>query len=379
LSEPTLAAERSWFSKLSGVPRPQVLGIGTANPVESFTQFDVLELLGVSDARVRSLYASTHINKRHLLLPPKARRSQNETQGQLLERHRDGGIELGSRAIRQCLSLAGLRADELGYLCCVTSTGWLTPGFSAMLVKQLGLDEACARVDIVGMGCNAGVNGLKAVTSWAAANPGRVAVLACIEVCSAAYVVDGTMRTAVVNSLFGDGAAAVAVGADPGFRGALEIVDFESVVMTETIDAMRFDWDDASGRFSFYLDPDIPYVIGANVERPISRLLSRNGLRASQVDHWVVHSGGKKVIDALRVNLGLSPHDLRHTTSVLAEFGNLSSGSFLFSLERLLSEGDVAADQTAVIIAMGPGCTIETALARSPRATDQTTVLGGMP
>jgi predicted naringenin-chalcone synthase len=112
------------------------------------------------------------------------------------------------------------------------------------------------------------------------------------------------------------------------------------------------------------LDPGIPYVVGANVESTIDGLLSGAGLRRSDIAHWLVHSGGKKVIDAIRVNLGLSAHDLRHTISVLRDYGNLSSGSFLFSYQRLLNEGKIAHGDYGVMITMGPGSTIESALLR---------------
>jgi predicted naringenin-chalcone synthase len=102
---------------------------------------------------------------------------------------------------------------------------------------------------------------------------------------------------------------------------------------------VRYDWDDGQGKFSFYLDPDIPHVVGAHAERVIDRLLAGTGLRRGDISHWLVHSGGKKVIDAVRVNLGLTRHDVRHTTGVLRDYGDLSSGSFLFSYERLLREG----------------------------------------
>jgi len=94
----------------------------------------------------------------------------------------------------------------------------------------MGFRDDCARLDVVGMGCNAGLNGLNPTTNWAMANPGRNALQVCIEVCSAAYVYDDTMRTAVVNSLFGDGAAAALVRcSDLDSRAfAPEILGFES-------------------------------------------------------------------------------------------------------------------------------------------------------
>jgi predicted naringenin-chalcone synthase len=215
------------------------------------------------------------------------------------------------------------------------------------------------------MGCNAGLNGLTAVSGWAGAHPGRLAVMLCIEVCSAAYVFDGTMRSSVVNSLFGDGAAAVAVIAgDEADRPGPEVLRFASRIIPEAIAAMRYDWDDSHGKFSFFLDPDVPYVVGAHAELVIDDLLAGTGLRRSNIAHWIIHSGGKKVIDSVAVNLGLARYDVRHTTSVLRDYGNLSSGSFLFSYGRLLNEGAIQAGDHGVLMTMGPGSTIETALVR---------------
>jgi polyketide synthase Type III len=229
----------------------------------------------------------------------------------------------------------------------------------------MGVPVTCSRLDVVGMGCNAGLNALAAVSGWATANPGRLAVMACIEVCSAAYAFDGSMRTSVVNSLFGDGASAIAVVADPAEPViGPEILGFASQIIPDAVDAMRYDWDSEHGKFSFFLDPEIPYVVGAHAERSVDRLLMGTGLRRSDIAHWIVHSGGKKVIDAVRLNLGLTRHDTRHTTDVLRTHGNLSSGAFLFSYERLLAEGVVTQGDYGVLMTMGPGSTIEMALLR---------------
>jgi alkylresorcinol/alkylpyrone synthase/polyketide synthase Type III len=346
------------------VALPRIVGVGTATPKSGYSQEELLDRYRITDRRVRLLFQHSHIDQRYLHLPavdpdgtPAA-----ESQGQLLEKHRAEGIELATRALRACLRDAGAELDDIRYLCCVSSTGFLTPGFSALLVRELGLRRDCGRLDVVGMGCNAGLNALNPVATWASAHPGQLAVMICVEVCSAAYVFDGTMRTAVVNSLFGDGAAAVAVSAGGGLGP--HIVKFSSLLVPEAIDAMRYDWDDERHKFSFYLDRDIPYVVGAHAEPALDGLLAGTGLRRTDITHWIAHSGGKKVIDAIRVNLGLTRNDLRHTTSVLRRYGNISSGSFLFSYEQLLAEGRVAPGEHGVMMTMGPGTTIETALLR---------------
>ncbi|URN00817.1 type III polyketide synthase [Actinomadura madurae] len=351
----------------------RIVGIGTATTETSYSQREILDIFDITDPRVRSVFLNSAIERRHLVLPPRDAGGGRvtEAQGDLLAKHKAHALEMGAKAVRACLDDAGLGLADVDYLCCVTTTGFLSPGLSAYLIRDTGIPPGVVRVDVVGMGCNGGLNALNATAGWAAANPGKVAVMLCAEACSAGYVIDGTMRTAVVNSLFGDGAAAVALVAGPsdgadttaGHASAgPRILGFAGHLIGDAIGAMRYDWDDAQGKFSFYLAPEIPYVVGANAGHVVARLLSGAGLRRSDIGHWLVHSGGKKVIDAVRMNLGLTRHDVRHTTGVLRDYGNLSSGSFLFSYERLLRERVTRPGEYGVLMAMGPGSTIETAL-----------------
>jgi alkylresorcinol/alkylpyrone synthase/polyketide synthase Type III len=230
------------------------------------------------------------------------------------------------------------------------------------------------------MGCNAGLNGLNPLVQWVRNHPGGVALLVCCEINSAMYVLDETPRTGIVNSLFGDGAAAAVLTSyaehDSGPlasrlppSGPLPcVLDFESFCIPEQWAAMRFDWNDDAGKWSFYLDRDIPYVIGFNVRTPLERLLQRNGLDFSAIKHWVLHTGGGAVIDSVKLSLGLEERDVRHTRSVLRDYGNISSGSFLVSLERLLAEGCAADGDRGVMVTMGPGAQIEAALFQFRRA-----------
>lgn len=354
----------------AGTGHARIAGVGTAVPETGYTQREMLDIFQITSPRIRSLFLNSAIERRHLTLPPRAADGspRQETQGELLARHKKDALDMGTRAVRECLDSAGLAPSDVDYLCCVTTTGFLSPGLSAHLIDAMDLDRGCGRIDVVGMGCNAGLNALNATAAWAAAHPGRTAVTVCTEACSAAYVFDSTMRTAVVNSLFGDGAAAIALVADPpgtgeasGSRGP-RLLSSASHLITDAIQAMRYDWDDEQAKFSFYIDPLVPYVVGANAEQVVDRLLFPLGLRRGDIAHWLVHSGGKKVIDAVRVNLGLTRHDVRHTREVLRDYGNLSSGSFLFSYQRLLEEGTAETGDYGVLMTMGPGSTIETAL-----------------
>lgn len=346
--------------------RPRIVGVGTAVPAFSYSQDELLEIFRIEDPKIRSVFRNSAISRRYLVLPPEEvdGTRRRETQAELLRKHRDSGLDMGSRALQSCLKQVDASLDDIRYLCCVSSTGLLTPGFSALLIKELDLPTYTSRLDVVGMGCNAGLNALAAVSGWASAHPGQLAVMLCVEACSAAYVFDGTMRTSVVNSLFGDGAAAAALVAGDEPREGPTVLKFASRVIPEAVDAMRYDWDSDEGKFSFFLDRDIPYVVGAHAEEVLGRLLAGTGLRRSDIGHWLIHSGGKKVIDSMMVNLDITRHDVRHTTGVLRDYGNLSSGSFLFSYAQLLEEGAVEPGDHGVLMTMGPGSTIETALIR---------------
>jgi predicted naringenin-chalcone synthase len=346
---------------------PRILSVGTANPPDWYSQEDIIRLFRVANPDVRSVFLSSHIDGRYLYLPPKdADGRPVESQEELLRKHRKGALELGRQAIQRCLEPMGLQPDQIDYLAVVSSTGFMLPGISAMYIKHLGFRVDCHRADIVGMGCNAGLNGLNPVASWAAANPGRYALMVCCEVNSALYVYDDTLDTGVVNALFGDGCAAVLLRADPQdeSRFAPRVIDFYSHLIPDTWDAMHYRWESKFGKFSFQLARDVPYVLGTHAATPVKGLLDRYGLKRRHIQHWLVHSGGKKVIDAIKYTVGITEHDVRHTAGVLRDYGNLGSGSFLFSYQRLMAEGKVRRGDYGVMMTMGPGSTIETALIR---------------
>jgi 3,5-dihydroxyphenylacetyl-CoA synthase len=347
--------------------RPRILSVGTANPPERYTQEEVLEKYRMPNKMVRSLFKSGHIRTRHLMLPePDEDGIPRETQGELLAKHRRGAMMMGSQAIERALEPMGLTTADIDYLAVISSTGFMLPGLTAMFIKHLGFRMDCSRVDIVGMGCNAGLNGLNPVASWASANPGRTALMVCCEVNSALYVYDEEIGNGVVNSLFGDGCAAVVVRADPEDERhfAPRILGFVSHIIPGTWDAMHYNWRDSHGKFAFNLARDVPYVLGTHAETPVTALLDRFGLKRRHIAHWLVHSGGKKVIDAIKYTVGITEHDVRHTVGVLRDFGNLGSGSFLFSYQRLVAEGKVRRGDYGVMMTMGPGSTVETALIR---------------
>jgi predicted naringenin-chalcone synthase len=334
----------------------RISGVGTAVPPDSYTQRELVDLFGVTGERAVGFFLNGGIERRHLTLPEG--RVDKET------RH----LDLAGRALTGAAADAGIAVADLRYLAVVTSTGFMTPGLSARLMGALGMDPAAGRVDVVGMGCNAGLNALGPVAAWSAAHPGAPAAVVCVESFSGAFIHDGSLGAAVVNSLFGDGAAAVVVNGggapEDGDGTRPRLVDFASLLVPDAIDAMRVEWDAARGRRRFVLERDVPAVVEQHAGPLVDRLLAASGLVRGDVAHWCVHSGGKKVIRAVRAGLGLDSEDLRHTFTVLRDYGNVSSGSFLFSYARLKAESVTRTGEYGIFLTMGPGSTIEAALVR---------------
>jgi polyketide synthase Type III len=381
--------------------------VASAFPGTAYTQREVGRLLGVENPVVWRLLDAPHIQTRYLMLDAEPGCDvpavmPKPTLTQLDKRFKTGVLTFGLQAVRDAMTNAGVTPEAIGAIVAVTSSGLALPGVTAMLMRELGINRKAHRADIVGMGCNAGMSGLRTLSQMLAARPvGTVGLLLCCEVNSALYVADDTVGTGIVNSLFGDGAVAVVVRSghaavteakstptavldNKSFPSChpiinanisssttnaprLRLVDFESATFTELFDDMRYDVDEDSQLYNFKLSKRIPEAVATALVEPVTELLDRANLKPSDVQHWVVHSGGAAVIQGVISNLGLQPDALRHTTSVLRDCGNISSGSLLVSYERLLAEHAegkpvIRPGDRAVMIGMGPGATIEVGL-----------------
>ena len=136
------------------------------------------------------------------------------------------------------------------------------------------------------------------------------------------------------------------------------------MLLPDTLNALCYTWLDECHKFSFTISPSVPYLMGLKIPEMVHRLLDKNGLKRDDVVHWVVHSGGKKVLDCVMYSLGLSKHAIRHSLHSLRAMGNMSSGSFLWAYDSLLREQLVRPGEFGMFITMGPGAGVECALWR---------------
>ena len=264
-------------------PKPRLLAIGTANPPKRYTQSDMLKLFQIEDRKIRKVFTNSHIASRYLCLPePDANgKMPDETPEALLQKHKDAALDIGKQAIAKALHKANLIPKDIDYFVVASTTGLLCPALTALLAGAMGMRPDVQRADIVGMGCHAGLNMMQSVVNHCAMNPSAVGLMLSAEICSAMYVMDGTINAAIVNSLFGDGAAAAVISTQvPRVNSPCippEILGFSSYMIPETLGAMRIEMQ--QDKFAFWLEKQVPYVLGRHVRKPVDDLLNKFGLK----------------------------------------------------------------------------------------------------
>jgi len=359
-------------------------GFGTAVPQHSITQADAAEVgarFASADAKrsntFRALYRRTGVDKRHSVLlegsegAPMDRQSfypgarGGDDPGPSTEvrmrRYEAEAPALAEAAAAAALENADLDPRELTHLITVSCTGFFAPGLDALLIDRLGLLSSVERTHIGFMGCHGSLNGLRVASSFAGADPGARVLVSSVELCSLHFAYGSDPELIVANALFSDGAAAVVgVASEPGRsegEGPWRVLATGTLLMPESTDAMS--WRITDHGFRMTLSAAVPSLIGAHLSGWLEQWLGRHGLGLLDVATWAVHPGGPRLLSAVRDAVGLTDETLAASREVLAEYGNMSSATVLFILERLRSSG---APRPCVALAFGPGLVVEAVL-----------------
>jgi predicted naringenin-chalcone synthase len=281
-------------------------------------------------------------------------------------------MPLGETAIRRCLEAAGRQPKEITDFFVVSCTGLDIPGLDLRLAGRLGMGPTLRRTCILGMGCYGAFPALQRAREAVIAGPDRLALVLAVELCSLHLQTDDSLENMVVSALFSDGAAAALIssgessnhGHAPAGLNLFTptLIDAATHSDYSTFDHMAFHVTDHG--FQMRLSAYVPQVLAANIEAFIDPLLKRNGLRRGDVRFWGIHPGGSKILDYLQQQLGLMPEQLEHSRGILREFGNMSSPTILFVLERMQRSGAPRPGDYGVLMAFGPGLTMESALLR---------------
>lgn len=270
-----------------------------------------------------------------------------------------GACDLVVEATTRALRAAGLHAADIDTVVTVSSTGIATPSLDARVAGRLGFRGDVERVPVVGLGCAGGVSGFALAARLAAARPGSTVLMVAVETCTLAFRLDLlTKANIVATALFGDGAAACILKAGPG--GVAEVEMSGQHMWPDTLDIMG--WAVDREGFGVIFDRAIPPFAQERIRPAISGILEREGLALSDIDRFICHPGGTKVIEALESALSLGQGALDHERSVLADYGNMSAPTALFVLERSIRAGLPA---RSLLTAMGPGFTVSCASLRT--------------
>lgn len=339
---------------------PQVLSVGTALPPERFTQAETLAMVGYTGERIKKIFMNGEIETRHFYLEGKPF-NPHESKDELTARYERGAVGLGKEACHSAMEKAGIKADEVSLISAASCTGYLCPGLTSRLVKELKLSRHTQQANLLGMGCSGAMPALQRGFDFVKANPGKKALVVAVEICSAAYYRDDhSLDTVIGNAICADGAAALVLGNTQNWL-RLELLDFASEIFPEHQDKVGFESKD--GFLKIVLGPEIPELAGPAANQVVGRLLEVNDLKREDITHWIVHSGGKKVIDKIGEGLELPPEKLASTRKILKTCGNMSSPTVLFVLKEILTQKPKPGEY-GVMLALGPGLTVEAALLR---------------
>jgi predicted naringenin-chalcone synthase len=350
--------------KISMITFPKILGLGLAVPAHEYTQLEIYERflqphLG-ANRRARAIFGRAGVKRRFTAVEGEYHRIFRGTEERNL-RYMQEAVPLGAQAIRRALDDANLNERAMDYLTVVSCTGFDIPGLDLHLAGCLQLRPDLRRTCILGMGCYAAFPGLQRARDAVAADPSKRALVLCVELCSLHFQPSDDTENVVVSALFADGAAAVVVGWDAASRGP-QLVDALTQCDYTTLDHMAFHLTDHG--FRMELSAYVPELLGAAVEDFVERLLARNGLRRRDIRFWGVHPGGTKILQHIERRLELKPDDLRYSRAVLRNYGNMSSATPLFVLDEIGRCGKPEAGDWGLLMAFGPGLTMESLLVR---------------
>ena len=260
--------------------------------------------------------------------------------------------KLGRTVLQRALDKSGWPADSLDYIITVSCTGIMIPSLDAYLINDLGLRKDIVRLPVTEMGCAAGVSGLIYASNFLRSNPGKRAAIVAVESPTATFQLnDYSMANMVSAAIFGDGAACVLVSSEKDAKGP-RIVGEEMYHFPDATQMMGFDLTNSG--LKMILDPLVPQVISEHFPVIIHPFLKRYGSSIEKVDHLIFHPGGKKIVETVEQLFGNLGKNLEDTRETLRLYGNMSSATVLYVLERFM-EKDIPEGEQGLLLSFGPG------------------------
>jgi alkylresorcinol/alkylpyrone synthase len=306
-------------------------------------------------AAVMQLFDHAQVERRYSVVPlDELIRPRSLTQTS--REYQEHAIALGRRVAADCLAQAGLPAEAIDMVITVSCTGYMIPSLDAHLIGELGFRADVRRLPISELGCIGGAMALTQAREFVRAFPGSNVLVIAVELSSLTFQShDCSSDNLVACALFGDGAAAALITgrAVPG----VQIVDTTSCMIPDTLDAMGFDLRD--GGFHMVLAKSVPEILRGQIGALAKRWLGEHNLQPSELAAYMLHPGGKKILEYLEAELGIEREKTGPSWDVLRDYGNLSSATLLFVLCEWLTRRQLPAGSYALMAGFGPGLSAE--------------------
>lgn len=350
---------------------PYLAGVSTATPPNILEQQDAKylarQLFGSQADHLLPAFDNALIDRRHFATPMEWF-SQPHTFTETNDRYIETSLLLAEEAINSLAQQCSIGIEEFDAIFFVSTTGLSTPSIDARLFNRIPLNKHIKRIPIWGLGCAAGVASIARASEYVRAFPTHRALVVSVELCSLAFQLNDRSKSNIIAAaLFADGAAACLVVGDeveqsqnafshPSILGSL------STIYPDSLDVMG--WRISSEGFKIVLSKNIPSIVTTLVRENIEELLAAHGISIQDIKHYAAHPGGAKVMEAYAEALALKNGELQRSLDVLREFGNMSSATVFFILEKLLRETESKSGTYGLVSALGPGFSSELVLLR---------------
>lgn len=301
------------------------------------------------------IFEGAAVDKRYSIMDPREVFSATsfEEKNQIYVRE---ARKMGKQVLSKALRKIGWNADSLDFIISVSCTGIMIPSLDAYLVDELQLRKDTVRLPVTEMGCAAGISGIIYAKNFLAANPGKRAAVIAVESPTATFQLnDFSMANMVSAAIFGDGAACVLLSSEEESDGP-QIKGEKMYHFRNTTHLMGFDLTNSG--LKMVLDPSVPQAIAEHFPRIIHPFLKEHDTHIDQVQHLIFHPGGKKIVRTVEELFGKLGKNIDDTKEVLRLYGNMSSVTVLYVLERFLQK-NVKKGEQGLMLSFGPGFTAQ--------------------
>ncbi|EPZ39347.1 Naringenin-chalcone synthase [Anoxybacillus ayderensis] len=308
--------------------------------------------------RLLSIFQHDHIQSRSLVQPLDWY-MQTHSFAEKNELYIEHAVRYGKEAIVRCLHRANIVFEDVEAIFFISTTGIATPSIEARIINELPFSVHTKRIPIWGLGCAGGAAGIARAVDYCRAYPKAKVLVLAVELCSLTFQMDDVSKSNLIGtSLFADGVGCACVVGDDVQQQSVapQVIDMQSVFMRNTEDVMG--WDIKDQGFYVVFSRHIPTMIRQSIGEIVKLFLGRSGIKLSEIEHFVLHPGGKKVLDAYRDGLHIDGDKLAHAIAVLQQYGNMSSVTVLAVLQRFLQQS-LTPRGYGLMMAMGPGFSCE--------------------